>query len=145
MEVERIAQEDAMSELDKSRFQSESEGDQFDIVNAGEADIYNFCGNQLDLLDRIEREETNVYKIANAMKQKKNMQKLLAGNSKKLSQQQRLELVKRNNKIRKNARSFGRIMFVKGRNMRTQAEFDSAYYYLEHQIRSHNNSDPFKV
>ncbi len=146
MEVERIDQEDALNDLDKSRLSSESEIDLLDIANANEQEIEKFCGNYLDVLDRIEREEKNVYKVANAMKQKKNMQKLIAGgNYKKANHRQRLEMVERNNKIRKNARGFGRIMFIKGRNMRTQAEFDSAYYYLEHQIRSHYNSEPFKV
>jgi hypothetical protein len=43
-------------------------------------EISTYGVNYLDVLDRIVEEEENVFKVANAIKQKKQLQKLLDGN-----------------------------------------------------------------
>ena len=65
--------------------------------------------------------------------------------SQPLDSTRELKLVELKSKFRKRIRNYHKIMKVEGKIWRTKEDLDSAYKYFKMQVKSHHNSESFKV
>ena len=73
------------------------------------------------------------------------LESLAAIISQPLNSTTELKQVKLKSKFKKRVRNYHQIMKVKGKVWRKKEDLDSAYKYFKMQVKSHHNSNSFKV
>ncbi len=145
IEIELAQDEEVMDQGEIVMFRTQDEVRNFNLANAEQPQIDNFFRAKQAEYQQQEKVETDRFKKYQLRKDVKRTEKILNLNKQKKDKQQGLAMLQHVNKMNMNARGFDQIFKVQGKKLQTQEDFDKNYCYFLRQMKSHQNTEPFRV